>query len=158
KRSRRSSLVAASETDGIFSGLRVLDLTQYIAGPMMGKLLADLGAEVIKIEVAPRGDMMRYYGPPNGQSAAFLSENRGKKSLCLDLKRPQGTELLHDLARHADVLIENWTPGVLGKYGVSYEALAPLNPRLVMCSLSGFGQNGPDAGLPGNDLIAFAAS
>ena len=150
--------MAASETDGIFSGLRVLDLTQYIAGPMMGKLLADLGAEVIKIEVAPRGDMMRYYGPPNGQSAAFLSENRGKKSLCLDLKRPQGTELLHDLVRHADVLIENWTPGVLGKYGVSYEALAPLNPRLVMCSLSGFGQNGPDAGLPGNDLIAFAAS
>src|SRR6516225_4809228 len=125
---------------------------------MMGKLLADLGAEVIKIEVAPHGDMMRYYGPPSGQSAAFLSENRGKKSLCFDLKRPEGAELMRDLVRRADVLIENWTPGVLSKYGVSYETLAPLNPRLIMCSLSGFGQTGPHAGLPGNDLIAFAAS
>jgi crotonobetainyl-CoA:carnitine CoA-transferase CaiB-like acyl-CoA transferase len=120
--------------------------------------LADLGAEVIKIEVAPQGDMMRYYGPPSGQSAAFLSENRGKSSLCFDLKRPEGAAVMRDLVRHADVLIENWTPGVLGKYGVSYDALAPLNPRLIMCSLSGFGQNGPHAGLPGNDLIAFAAS
>jgi crotonobetainyl-CoA:carnitine CoA-transferase CaiB-like acyl-CoA transferase len=150
--------VAGSEKDAIFSGIRVLDLTQYIAGPMMGKLLADLGAEVIKIELAPQGDMMRYYGPPNGQSAVFLSENRGKKSLCFDLKRPEGAELMRDLVRQADVLIENWTPGVLGKYGVSYEALAPINPRLIMCSLSGFGQSGPCAGLPGNDLIAFAAS
>jgi crotonobetainyl-CoA:carnitine CoA-transferase CaiB-like acyl-CoA transferase len=150
--------VAASDNDGIFSGIRVLDLTQYIAGPMMGKLLADLGAEVIKIEVAPQGDMMRYYGPPSGQSTAFLSENRGKKSLCFDLKRPEGAELMRDLVRHADVLIENWTPGVLAKYGVSYEALAPMNPRLIMCSLSGFEQTGPYAGLPGNDLIAFAAS
>ncbi|HKV53798.1 MAG TPA: CoA transferase [Candidatus Binataceae bacterium] len=143
---------------GIFSGIRVLDLTQYIAGPMMGKLMADLGAEVIKIEVAPLGDMMRYYGPPNGQSTVFLSENRGKKSLCFDLKRPEGVELMRDLVTHADVLIENWTPGVLAKYGVSYETLRPLNPRLIMCSLSGFGQAGPYAHLPGNDLIAFAAS
>jgi crotonobetainyl-CoA:carnitine CoA-transferase CaiB-like acyl-CoA transferase len=150
--------VTAPANEGIFSGIRVLDLTQYIAGPMIGKLLADLGAEVIKIEVAPQGDMMRYYGPPSGQSAVFLSENRGKKSLCFDLKRPEGTDLMRDLVRHADVVIENWTPGVLAKYGVSYEILAPLNPRLVMCSLSGFGQTGPYAGLPGNDLIAFAAS
>jgi CoA:oxalate CoA-transferase len=150
--------VADADRPGIFSGIRVLDLTQYIAGPMMGKLLADLGAEVIKLEVAPQGDMMRYYGPPQGQSTVFLSENRGKKSLCFDLKRPEGAEVMRDLVVHADVLIENWTPGVLAKYGVSYEALAPLNPRLVMCSLSGFGQNGPHAHLPGNDLIAFAAS
>jgi crotonobetainyl-CoA:carnitine CoA-transferase CaiB-like acyl-CoA transferase len=102
--------------------------------------------------------MMRYYGPPSGQSAAFLSENRGKKSVCFDLKRPEGLELMRDLVGHADILIENWTPGVLAKYGVSYEALAPLNPRLIMCSLSGFGQAGPHAGLPGNDLIAFAAA
>jgi crotonobetainyl-CoA:carnitine CoA-transferase CaiB-like acyl-CoA transferase len=145
---KRSSGVAASRNDGIFSGVRVLDLTQYIAGPMMGKLLADLGAEVVKIEVAPQGDMMRYYGPPSGQSAVFLSENRGKKSLCFDLKRPEAAQLMHDLVRQADVLIENWTPGVLSKYGVSYELLAPLNPRLIMCSLSGFGQTGPHAGLP----------
>jgi CoA:oxalate CoA-transferase len=150
--------VAVSGHDAILAGIRVLDLTQYIAGPMMAKLMSDLGAEVVKIEVAPQGDMMRYYGPPSGQSAAFLSENRGKKSLCFDLKRPEGTELLHDLVRHSDILIENWTPGVLGKYGVSYELLAPINPRLIMCSLSGFGQTGPHAGLPGNDLIAFAAS
>jgi CoA:oxalate CoA-transferase len=150
--------VAGLDNDGIFCGIRILELTQYIAGPMMGKLLSDLGAEVIKIEVAPQGDMMRYYGPPSGQSAAFLSENRGKKSVCFDLKRPAGAELLRDLVRHADILIENWTPGVLAKYGVSYEALAPLNQRLIMCSLSGFGQTGPHAGLPGNDLIAFAAS
>jgi crotonobetainyl-CoA:carnitine CoA-transferase CaiB-like acyl-CoA transferase len=135
-----------------------LDLTQYIAGPMMGKLFADLGANVVKIEVAPQGDMMRYYGPPSGQAAVFLSENRGKKSVCFDLKRPEGTELMHDLVSHADVLIENWTPGVLAKYGISYEILAPLNPRLIMCSLSGFGQTGPHSSLPGNDLIAFAAS
>ncbi len=150
--------MAVTANEGIFSGLRVLDLTQYIAGPMAGKRLADLGAEVIKIEVAPHGDMMRYYGPPAGQSTVFISENRGKKSLCFDLKRPQGAELMQALVRHADVLIENWTPGVLGKYGVSYEQLAPLNPRLIMCSLSGFGQTGPNANLPGNDLIAFAAS
>ena len=142
----------------MFAGLRVLDLTQYIAGPMAGKLMSDLGAEVIKLEIAPRGDMMRHYGPPEGQSAPFLSENRGKKSLCFDLKRPEGGELMRDLVRHADVLIENWTPGVLAKYGVSYEALSPLNPGLIMCSLSGFGQTGPYANRPGNDLIAFAAS
>jgi crotonobetainyl-CoA:carnitine CoA-transferase CaiB-like acyl-CoA transferase len=150
--------VADSESDRMFSGLRVLDLTQYIAGPMIGKLMADLGAEVIKIEVAPHGDMMRHYGPPSGQSTVFLSENRGKKSLCFDLKRPEGTALMRDLVGVADVLIENWTPGVLSKYGVSYETLRPLNPRLIMCSLSGFGQTGPYAHLPGNDLIAFAAS
>jgi CoA:oxalate CoA-transferase len=150
--------VAALEKDGIFSGIRVLDLTQYIAGPMAAKLLSDLGAEVSKLEVAHQGDMMRYYGPPDGQSAAFLSENRGKRSLCFDLKRPESTELMHDLVSRADVLIENWTPGVLSKYGVTYEVLAAINPRLIMCSLSGFGQTGPYAALPGNDLIAFAAS
>jgi len=150
--------VAETDKTPMFAGLRVLDLTQYIAGPMAAKLMSDLGAEVIKLEIAPRGDMMRHYGPPQGQSAPFLSENRGKKSLCFDLKRPEGGELMRDLARHADILIENWTPGVLAKYGVSYEALSPLNPRLIMCSLSGFGQSGPYANRPGNDLIAFAAS
>ena len=150
--------MAETDKTPMFAGLRVLDLTQYIAGPMAAKLMSDLGAEVIKLEIAPRGDMMRHYGPPQGQSAPFLSENRGKKSLCFDLKRPEGGELMRDLARHADVLIENWTPGVLAKYGVSYEALSPLNPRLIMCSLSGFGQSGPYANRPGNDLIAFAAS
>jgi len=129
--------------EGIFSGVRVIDLTQYVAGPMTGKLMADLGAEVIKVEIAPRGDMMRYYGPPAGQSSVFIGENRGKRSICFDLKRPEGAELMRDLVRHADVLVENWTPGVLAKYGVSYEALSPLNPRLIMCSLSGFRTDRP---------------
>jgi CoA:oxalate CoA-transferase len=150
--------VSNHESDRIFTGVRVLDLTQYVAGPMAGKLMADLGAQVIKIEVAPMGDMMRHYGPPKGQSAVFISENRGKRSICFDLKRPEGAELMKDLVRCSDVLIENWTPGVLSKYGVSYEALSAVNPRLIMCSLSGFGQTGPHAHQPGNDLIAFAAS
>jgi crotonobetainyl-CoA:carnitine CoA-transferase CaiB-like acyl-CoA transferase len=102
--------------------------------------------------------MMRYYGPPSGQSTVFLSENRGKKSLCFDLKRPEGAELMKDLVRCSDVLVENWTPGALSKYGVNDEILQPLNPRIIMCSLSGFGQNGPNPHLPGDDLIAFAAS
>ena len=137
--------MADSSKGGIFSGLRILDLTQYVAGPLACKLMSDLGAEVIKLELAPRGDMMRYYGPPEGQCTVFLDENRGKRSVCFDLKRPEGTELMRDLVRGADILVENWTPGVLAKYGVSYETLHPLNPRLIMCSLSGFGQTGPNA-------------
>jgi len=150
--------MADSSKGGIFSGLRVLDLTQYVAGPLACKLMSDLGAEVIKLELAPRGDMMRYYGLPEGQCTVFLDENRGKRSLCFDLKRPEGTELMRDLVRGADILVENWTPGVLAKYGVSYETLHQVNPRLIMCSLSGFGQTGPNADKQGNDLIALAAS
>ena len=150
--------MADSSQGGIFSGLRVLDLTQYVAGPLACKLMSDLGAEVIKLELAPRGDMMRYYGPPEGQCTVFLDENRGKRSFGFDLKRPEGADLMRDLVRGADVLVENWSPGVLAKYGVSYEALHPLNPRLIMCSLSGFGQTGPNASKQGNDLIAMAAS
>jgi CoA:oxalate CoA-transferase len=150
--------MADSPKGGIFSGLRILDLTQYVAGPLACKLMSDLGAEVIKLELAPRGDMMRYYGPPEGQCTVFLDQNRGKRSVGFDLKRPEGAELMRDLVRGADILVENWTPGVLAKYGVSFEALHPLNPRLIICSLSGFGQTGPNAGKQGNDLIALAAS
>jgi CoA:oxalate CoA-transferase len=150
--------MADSSKHGIFSSLRILDLTQYVAGPLACKLMSDLGAEVIKLELAPRGDMMRYYGPPEGQCTVFLDENRGKRGVGFDLKRPEGADLMRDLVRGADVLVENWTPGVLAKYGVSYEALHPLNPRLIMCSLSGFGQTGPNASKQGNDLIALAAS
>src|SRR6516225_6420988 len=150
--------MADSSKGGIFSGLRILDLTQYVAGPLACKLMSDLGAEVIKLELAPRGDMMRYYGLPEGQCTVFLDENRGKRSVCFDLKRPESIELMRDLVRGADILVENWTPGVLAKYGVSYEALRPLNPRLIMCSLSGFGQTGPNASKQGNDLMALAAA
>ena len=116
--------MADSSKGGIFSGLRILDLTQYVAGPLACKLMSDLGAEVIKLELAPRGDMMRYYGPPEGQCTVFLDENRGKRSVGFDLKRPEGAELMRDLVRGADVLVENWTPGVLAKYGVSLRGSA----------------------------------
>ena len=143
----------------IFAGVRVLEIGQYIAAPVAARMMADMGADVFKIELPPYGDMMRVYTIPNaGPGSAFVGENRGKKSVCVDLKRPEGAEVLRDLVKHSDVLVENFTPGVLAKYGVTYEALRPLNPRLIMCSISGFGQNGPNANKPGNDLIAQAMS
>ena len=148
-----------AEKRGILSGIRVLDFTQYIAGPILGRLLADLGAEVIKLEMAPMGDLARHYPPSKaGQGALFISDNRGKKSLCFNVKRPEGVEIVKDLVRRSDVLVENFTPGVLAKYGLGYEALQPINPRLIMCSISGFGQNGPYAHRPSNDLICWASS
>lgn len=148
-----------AEKRGILSGIRVLDFTQYIAGPILGRLLADLGAEVIKLEMAPMGDMARHYPPSKaGQGALFISDNRGKKSLCFNIKRPEAVEIVKDLVRRSDVLIENFTPGVLARYGLGYDALQPLNPRLIMCSISGFGQNGPYSHRPSNDLICWASS
>ncbi len=145
--------------DEIFAGVRVLEIGQYIAAPVAARMMSDLGAEVLKIELPPYGDMMRVVAAPGApQGTAYISENRGKKSVCIDLKRPEGMDVLRDLARHSDVLIENFTPGVLAKYGVTYESLKPLNQRLIMCSISGFGQTGPLANKPGNDLIAQAAS
>jgi crotonobetainyl-CoA:carnitine CoA-transferase CaiB-like acyl-CoA transferase len=149
----------AEENSGILSGIRVLDFTQYIAGPILGRMLADLGAAVIKLEMAPAGDYARLYPPLKaGQGGLFISDNRGKQSLCFHIKRPEAIGMLHDLVRRSDVLVENFTPGVLAKYGLGYEALRPLNPRLIMCSISGFGQNGPYAHKPSNDLIAWASS
>jgi CoA:oxalate CoA-transferase len=122
-------------------------------------LMSDMGAEVFKVELPPYGDMMRVYGAPKApQGASYIGDNRGKKSLCIDLKRPEGVGIIRDLVKHVDVLVENFTPGVMAKYGVSYETLKAVNPRLIMCSISGFGQNGPYANKPGNDLIAQAMS
>jgi len=152
-------LTVEAENSGILAGIRVLDFTQYIAGPILGRLLADLGAEVIKLELAPLGDMARLYPPLKaGQGGLFISDNRGKKSVCFNIKRPEAVELVKDLVRVSDVLVENFTPGVLARYGLSYAALQPLNPRLIMCSISGFGQTGPDAHKPSNDLISWASS
>jgi CoA:oxalate CoA-transferase len=143
----------------IFSGVRVIEIGQYIAAPVAAKLMSDMGAEVFKVELPPYGDMMRVYGAPKApQGASYIGDNRGKKSLCIDLKRPEGVGIIRDLVKHVDVLVENFTPGVMAKYGVSYETLKALNPRLIMCSISGFGQNGPYANKPGNDLIAQAMS
>jgi len=152
-------LIVESEKRGILSGIRVIDFTQYIAGPVLGRLLADLGAEVIKLEMAPAGDYARLYPPMRaGQGGLFISDNRGKKSLCLHIKQPGAVDLVKELVRRSDVLVENFTPGVLPKYGLGYEALQPLNPRLIMCSISGFGQNGPYSHRPSNDLICWASS
>jgi crotonobetainyl-CoA:carnitine CoA-transferase CaiB-like acyl-CoA transferase len=152
-------VTAQSDRDDIFAGVRVIEIGQYIAAPVAARMMSDMGAEVFKVELPPRGDMMRVYSAPGvGPGTPFIGENRGKKSVCIDLKRPEGIEVLRDLVKHSDVLVENYTPGVLAKYGVRYGEFKPLNPRLIMCSISGFGQTGPLASKPGNDLIGQAMS
>ncbi|GLV47941.1 CoA transferase [Thermus sp. LT1-2-5] len=137
---------------GPLSGVRVLDLSRVLAGPLCTMILADLGAEVIKVE-PPWGDETRSWGPPfaEGESAYFLSVNRGKKSVALDLKQGEGQEAVRRLARRADVLVENFKTGDLARYGLDYESLKALNPRLVYLSLTGFGHTGPRAKEPGYD-------
>ena len=126
-----------------FTGLRVLDFTTTIAGPHCTRLLADLGAEVIKIE-APEGDMMRSRPPlRNGASSSFGQLNAGKKSLVLDLKAPKGREVVRRLAQIADLVVENFRPGVMQRLQLDYAALSQVNPRLIYCAMSGYGQTGP---------------
>jgi crotonobetainyl-CoA:carnitine CoA-transferase CaiB-like acyl-CoA transferase len=138
--------------------VRVLDFTTTIAGPHCTRLLADLGAEVIKIE-APEGDMMRSRLPlRNGASTSFGQLNAGKKSLVLDLKRPEAVAVVRRLVKSADVLVENFRPGVMARFGLDYEKLLPLNPALVYCAISGYGQTGPSAGLPAYAPVIHASS
>jgi crotonobetainyl-CoA:carnitine CoA-transferase CaiB-like acyl-CoA transferase len=139
-------------------GLRVLDLTQVMAGPYCSMLLADMGADVVKIE-PPEGEYTRkesLLAP--GVSASFLAVNRNKRGITLDLKRPEGVAILRRLAATADVLVENYRPGVAERLGIGDETLRALNPRLIYCSVSGFGQTGPYAGRGGFDLIAQGMS
>jgi crotonobetainyl-CoA:carnitine CoA-transferase CaiB-like acyl-CoA transferase len=144
------------------AGVRVLELTNYIAGPMVGRMMADMGAEVVKLEMPPRGDYSRGPMPPPDALQRYnpihAFYNRGKQSICVDLKRPQGAALVRDLIAHFDVFIENLTPGLVRKYGVGWEDLSAVNPRLIMCSVSAFGQTGPLASFPGTDAIAQAMS
>ena len=141
------------------AGVRVIELAQYVAGPLAGRMLSDLGAEVIKIEFAPRGDLVRYYPPlRNGVSVGTIAYNRGKRSVCIDIKQPPGARLAADLICRSDIFLENFSPGVLPKYGLGYEELARRNPRLIMCSITGYGQDGPWAHKPANDVIALASS
>jgi len=144
------------------AGVRVLELTNYIAGPMVGRMMADMGAEVVKLEMPPRGDYNRGPMPPADAAqrygAGHVFYNRGKKSLCVDLKRPEGAALVRELIRNFDVFIENLTPGLVGKYGLGWKDLSAVNPRLIMCSVSAFGQTGPLATFPGTDAIAQATS
>jgi glutaryl-CoA transferase len=141
-------------------GVRVLDLSRVLAGPYATMVLGDLGADVLKVEHPERGDDTRHWGPPfsggeGGESAYFLSINRNKRSVGLDLKDPADLERLKDLAARADVVIENWRRGALEKLGLGYEALRERNPALIYCSITGFGP-GPDQDRPGYDFLVQA--
>jgi CoA:oxalate CoA-transferase len=126
----------------MLAGVKVLDFTQYLAGPSCTRLLAELGADVIKVEL-PGGDPTRALVPQRGgASAVFVQQNRGKRSLCIDLGRPEATTVVRRLVPHVDVVVENSTPGVMAKRGLSYEELSAVNPRLIMVSVSGYGQTG----------------
>lgn len=139
---------------GPLAGVRVLDLTWVLSGPYAAMTLCDLGAEVIKLERPPYGDIARTTGPFLGdESAYFMSINRGKRSVSLDLRAIEGRDAFLRLVEQVDVVIENFTPGVMDKLGLGYDALAERNPRLIMCSVSGFGQTGPDRALPALDII-----
>jgi crotonobetainyl-CoA:carnitine CoA-transferase CaiB-like acyl-CoA transferase len=137
------------------SGIKVLDLCRVVSGPFATMHLGDLGADVVKIEDPGQGDESRRYGPPfvGGESAYFLSVNRNKRSCAVDLKAPAGRDVVLALAGAADVVVENFRPGTLDKWGLSYDAMSTKNPRLIQCSISGFGRTGPDATRPGYDLI-----
>jgi crotonobetainyl-CoA:carnitine CoA-transferase CaiB-like acyl-CoA transferase len=141
-------------------GLKVLDLTRALAGPYCTMMLADLGADVIKVEPPGRGDETREWGPPfvSGESAYFMSVNRNKRSIVINLKEKEGLEVLRTLARKADVLVENFRPGTASKLGVDYGSIRKLNPKVVYCSVSGFGQTGPYSDRAGYDLVIFAES
>ena len=136
------------------SGVRILDLTRVVAGPYCTMMLGDMGAEVLKIEEPAHGDDTRAWGPfKDGHSSFYLQLNRSKKSVALDLKTPQGAATLRELIATADVLIENFRPGSLAQLGFGYAEAAAMNPRLVYCSISGYGQTGPYAQLPGYDAV-----
>jgi crotonobetainyl-CoA:carnitine CoA-transferase CaiB-like acyl-CoA transferase len=147
---------------GPLAGIRVLDLSRVLAGPWAGQNLADLGAEVIKVERPKIGDDSRAFGPPwikdaqgrdTRDSAYFTSANRGKKSITVNLQKPDGQELVRRLAEKSDVLLENYKFGDLARYGLGYEELRRINPRLIYCSITGFGQTGPYRERPGYDFM-----
>jgi len=145
-------------SNAILHGLRVLDLTTTIAGPHCTRLLADLGARVVKIE-SPEGDMMRTRPPlRDGASSYFGQLNAGKRSVVLDLKQGAGADIVKRLVRTHDVLVENYRPGVMQRLGLDYGALAAVQPALVYCAISGYGQSGPSAGLPAYAPVIHAAS
>ena len=134
------------------SGIRVLDMGRIVAAPWCAQVLADLGADVIKVERPGRGDDLRTYGPsfavdadgnPTPESGHYLCSNRNKRSITIDISQPQGRDLVRSLAKHCDVLIENYKVGDLARYGLDYPSLKALNPDLIYCSVTGYGQSGP---------------
>jgi len=142
----------------MLEGIRVLDLSRVIAGPYCAMLLGDLGADVIKVERPGRGDDLRYLRGGNGMSAPFAGCNRNKRGLAVDLQKPEGAALVFELARRADVVIENFLPGVAKKLGLGYVQVSAANPRVVYASITGFGQDGPYARRPGYNTIAQGMS
>jgi CoA:oxalate CoA-transferase len=147
----------------IFEGVRIVDITQWLAGPVATRLFADLGAEIIKVELPPHGEQSRRMrfgrsdGSKNMPGLYFTMHNRGKKCVCIDFKRSEGAAVVKDIAQGADVLFENFTPGILKRYGLGYEDISMVNPGIVMCSVSTYGQTGPYAQRIGNDLVGLAA-
>ena len=137
-----------------------MDLTHMLAGPFGSMLLADLGAEVIKIENPQGGDPTRRVGPPfvEGESGYFMSINRNKRSVALDLRQAEGRQVLHDLVKVSDVVLNNFRPGTMEKLGCGYDVLEEINPRLIYCSLTGFGETGPYRDRPAFDLTIQAVS
>lgn len=140
-------------------GIKVLDMTRVLAGPYCTMLLSDMGADVVKVERPGAGDDTRAFGPPfvNGESTYFMSVNRNKRSLTLNLKKDKARDLLRQMLETVDVVVENFRPGTMESFGYGYEAVHAFNPRLVFCSISGYGHTGPDSKLPGYDLIVQGA-
>ena len=156
-------MTSAQKPCQALAGIRVLDLSRILAGPTATQLLGDFGADIIKIERPGEGDDTRSWGPPfvvnadgsdSCESAYYLCANRNKRSVALDISTPEGAQTVRELLQHCDVLVENFKVGGLKKYGLSYEDLRSEFPQLVYCSITGFGQTGPNAGKPGYDLLA----
>jgi len=152
--------MGTDDKKGALDGLRVLDLTRILAGPLCGQMLGDMGADVIKVEPPGAGDDTRAWGPPfvNGESAYFLGINRNKRSLTLNMAVKAGQDVLAQLVKKSDVVVENFKLGTLEKWGITNEWLEKNAPRVIRCSITGYGSSGPDAALPGYDFILQAES
>src|SRR5579871_2730775 len=149
----------ADANSAMLAGCKVLDFTQYLAGPTVTRLMAEMGADIIKIEIAPMGDPSRLLPTvKDGRSGYFVQQNRGKKSVCIDLARPEAMEILRALVAKVDIVVENFGPGVMQKRGLDYDSLKEINPRLIMASLSAFGRKSPLSHKTGYDMIAQAFS
>ncbi len=151
-------MIDSTKPQQALQGYRILDLSRILAGPYCTMILGDQGAEVIKVERPDVGDDTRTWGPPfaGGESAYYLCCNRNKKSIAIDLKHPEGVALVRELAARSDVLVENFTPGLMKKFGLDYDTLREVNPRLVYASISAYGQDGPYRDRPGYDMVLSA--
>jgi len=148
-----------SSLSGPLAGVRIVEMASYISGPYAAMLLGDLGAEVIKVEMPGTGDPFRKWGGHRGKARPqFSAYNRGKRSLTLNIQKPSAGEVVRRLVNECDVIVENFRPGTLGRYGIGYDELRRLNPRLIYCSITGMGESGPYAGRPAYDSIGLALS